>query len=456
VTKYPSCPTNQYYSDTSGAQSSYFSPATGSPPFKTCTNCLTISLAFPKYVSGSCSNISASTVSNVLPTTGYFYNGFNTGSAYVLGTPGSLTQCSLPGTSQWTTVACSNVSNTQFSTFTNVFSCSSNVTYFTKRSVSGDAYTLGANSICSNCLDYQWKSTCSPTNVSTALGMYNVKISGATGLSDPRSLASDLVSGNIYVANGADHTIYVGIPNGSGGYTQQLFFGTGSPAVLYNPIAIKYSSGYLYVYEQNSALSNLSKITTTVPITKTFLTRFPATSNTINEFAVRGGFLYLPDSKYANIWRVDTNTGITTQFIGPTNPINKPYSIYFDSTGSLFVADGGNYTIQKYNSSGVFQTNVYTGSSSTFIPRSISIDSNDNIIISNSIVAKIQILLQNGNLSNLVGGGSTFSSATAVGLGSSVKLGGYNSVGNIIRGTTIDSSGNVFFVSNVFTVSKIY
>lgn len=61
--------------------------------------------------------------------------------------------------------------------------------------------------------------------------------------------------------------------------------------------------------------------------------------------------------------------------------LNAPYGLAFDSSGNLYVPNGGNDTISKFDSAGVYQSNITTNLNT---PTNLAFDTSGNLYAANT------------------------------------------------------------------------
>lgn len=261
----------------------------------------------------------------------------------------------------------------------------------------------------------------------------------AVRLTYPVGVAVD-PAGNVFIADTGNSVIRkmtaLGVVTtfaGSPGITGSAD-GTGSAARFYNPEGLSVdSSGNLYVSDTNN--STIRKVTPAGVVTT--LAGSPGLTGTADgtgsaaRFIFPGGIavdstgqIYVADSYASTIRRV-TPDGTVTTFAGAAQQagsvdgvgsgarFSHPYGIAVDSSGTLFVADDGNFTIRKIISSGVVSTLAGSagvagaddgiGSSARFRnPKGIAVDSNGTIYVADTQNHTLRIGLPDTGQSRLV------------------------------------------------------
>jgi sugar lactone lactonase YvrE len=83
---------------------------------------------------------------------------------------------------------------------------------------------------------------------------------------------------------------------------------------------------------------------------------------------------------YDTTGNVGTTIAASVNTFASTN-LNVPTGLAFDSSGNLYAANTGNSTISKFNSSGVYQSNITSNLNS---PIGLAFDSSGNLYAANS------------------------------------------------------------------------
>jgi streptogramin lyase len=278
-----------------------------------------------------------------------------------------------------------------------------------------------------------------------------------TGFSGPQGIVIDSV-GNMYVTDTVTHRIRkitsAGVVTtfvGSG--TATYLNGTGTNASLRNPSGIALDSvGNLYVADYSG---HISKITSEGVVT-TFASGF---ANPRGVTVDSSGNVYVGGTGNNNIYKI-TSDGIVTVLAGSGVKSYKdgtgtnasfwyPYGVAVDSAGNVYVADQVNNRIRKITSSGVVTTFAGSGAVSyadgigtnagLYAPIGITIDSSDNLYISDTANNRIRKITSTGVVTTLAGGSSgttgTFADAT-----------GTNAGFNSPDGIALDSNGKIYVV----------
>jgi streptogramin lyase len=144
-------------------------------------------------------------------------------------------------------------------------------------------------------------------------------------------------------------------------------------------------------------------------------------------------------------------TGSNARFFNPT-------SAAVDSSGNIYIADGGDHTIRKVSSGGTVTTLAGssgqagstdgTGSGARFLyPYAVAVDASGNVYVADS---------GNNNIRVVTPGGSTSTLAGAAGVAGSSDGSGTSANFNLPQGIAVDSSGNVYVSdTNNSTIRKV-
>ena len=234
---------------------------------------------------------------------------------------------------------------------------------------------------------------------------------------NPTSAAVD-ASGNVYIADGGDHTVRkiaaggvvttLAGSSGQGGSTD----GTGSGALFLYPSAVAVdSSGNVYVADSGN--NNIRKVTA-------------------------GG----------SVSTLAGNAGLTgsSDGIGSSALFNSPQGIAVDSLGNVYVSDTDNSSIRKVTSAGSVTTLAGApgqtggadgaGSSARFsYPVGLAVDSAGNIYVADFDNSTIRKVTSAGSVTTLAG--SAGASGDSDGAGAAARF-------NHPNGVTVDGAGNVY------------
>jgi tripartite motif-containing protein 71 len=134
---------------------------------------------------------------------------------------------------------------------------------------------------------------------------------------------------------------------------------------------------------------------------------------------------------YNSSGNIGTTIASTNTAFANTN-LASPSEMVFDSSGNLYVANGGG-SIAKFNSSGSYLSSIMT--SNTAWPLGLAIDSYSNLYTSNYLANTISKYNSSGVLQSTIGSSLYLSSPW---------------------GLAIDSSGNLYAANNNTTLTDIY
>jgi sugar lactone lactonase YvrE len=145
------------------------------------------------------------------------------------------------------------------------------------------------------------------------------------------------------------------------------------------------------------------------------------------------GNIYVADRQNNRIQKFNSSGVYQSQFGAygsGDGELNGPESITTDSAGDLYVADSGNNRIQKFNSSGVYQSQFSSfgnGDGQLSYPLGITTDSSGNIYVADSGNNRIQTFNSSGVYQSQFG-----------------SFGDGDGQVNNPKGITTDSSGNIY------------
>jgi DNA-binding beta-propeller fold protein YncE len=296
---------------------------------------------------------------------------------------------------------------------------------------------------------------CTSSCKAGSAGSGNGQYSGPTGI-------ASAASGNLYVGDSGNHRIEE--VTTSGGYVTS--WGTNSTTTgnftTIGGVAVDNANGYVYVVDDNGL------------------------SPRVEKFDLSGNFI----SQFPSFGTLDSSAG--------NGKFDQPHGIAVDSSGNVYISDeegGSNPIIEKFNSSGVFQSQWsdpygYTGlavdssgniltdggakfnSSGTLLsvegitsangavlvtPYGVGLDSSRNVYIADSFSARISEFDQYGNFIKTFGwgvadGASQFEICTASSTCESGKGGSgngqFNFGGSVVDGLTEDSSNDLYVVDS--------
>jgi sugar lactone lactonase YvrE len=251
----------------------------------------------------------------------------------------------------------------------------------------------------------------------------------------PQAVAVDS-SGNVYVADSANHTIRKITP---AGVVTQLAGTTGQPGSIDgngfaanfngpNKIAVD-SSGNLYVADYNNA--TIRKITSAGDVTT---------------LAGTAGEVGSTDA-----------TGADARFTALSG-------IAVDSSGNVYVSDGTTHVIRKITPAGVVTTLAGTpvpvgenggfadgtGAAAKFdYPQGVAVDANGNVFVADFNNQAIRKITPAGVVTTFAGAPDNYSGADGVGAAAGITMPSGIAVG------PVGSDGYIYFVSEAHTVRKI-
>ena len=279
----------------------------------------------------------------------------------------------------------------------------------------------------------------------------------------PAAVAVDS-TGNVYVADTANHTIREVTPVGTNWVVTTLAGragvsgsanGTGSDARFYLPFGLTVATnGNVYVADEGN--NTIRKVTSGGVVT-TLATGFnwPAgvavdraanvyvadtDNHTIRKVTSGGVVTTLAGSGSYSSWGTNDGTGSAARF-------TFPCGVAVDTSGTVYVADSGNNTIRKVTPAGVVTTLAGlagnntgsadgTGSAARFNgPAGMAVDTNGNVYVADSGNNTIRKVTPSGVVTTLAG--LAGSAGSADGTNSAARFNGP-------YGVAVDSAGNVY------------
>ena len=280
------------------------------------------------------------------------------------------------------------------------------------------------------------------------------------------SVASDATSGSGVIAvsgSGVNATTIVGVTTLAGSGTPSFTDGTGLAASFQEPAGVTVdSAGNVYVADSGN--NKIRKITSTGVVTtlagsgsqgSADGTGKAASFNTPIGVAVdSSGNVYVADMGNHKIRKI-TPAGVVTTLAGSGSEgsadgtglaarFNAPNLLAIDSSGNVYVAEGGNNKIRKITSTGVVTTLAGSGSqgsangtglaASFNTPIGVAVDSSGNVYVADMGNHKIRKITLAGVVTTFAGSGSE-GSANGTGLAASF---------NTPLGIAVDSIGNLY------------
>lgn len=281
------------------------------------------------------------------------------------------------------------------------------------------------------------------TLAGTALSTGSTDATGsAARFNYPGGIAMDS-GGNLWVADGGNHTIRkvtaagaVTTPAGTAGSSGSAD-GTGAAARFNSPQGIAVDgSGNLWVADASNQMirkMTAAGVVTTLAGTPAHVgtadgTGTAAAFKAPSGAAVDGsGNVYVVDTSNHTIRKI-TPAGVVTTLAGTAGSsgstdatgsaarFKTPYGVAVDSSGNVYVADSGNYTIRKVTSAGVVTTVAGTaGSSGTtnatgsaarfYFPQGVAVDGSGNLYVADTNNQLIRKITPGGVVTTLAGGG---------------------------------------------------
>ena len=169
------------------------------------------------------------------------------------------------------------------------------------------------------------------------------------------------------------------------------------------------------------------------------------------------GNIYVVDTNNHRIQKFDSSGVFQSKFglVGSDNgKFSSPQGIALDSSDNIYVTDSNNHRIQKFDSSGVFQSKFgLFGSSDGQLksPHELTLDNSDNIYVTDRDNRRVQKFDSSGNFIMMFGwgvdtGSSTFEICTSdcqAGI-----LGSDDGQFNTPQGIALDNSGNIYVTDN--------
>ncbi|MDK2773028.1 MAG: T9SS type A sorting domain-containing protein [Flavobacterium sp.] len=258
----------------------------------------------------------------------------------------------------------------------------------------------------------------------------------------PTGVAID-ASGNIYVADANNAKIRKISTSGTvstfAGSTNGYADGTGTAAQFSSPTSITIdASGNLYVADRGNhkirKITPAGVVSTIAGSTLGYLDDIGTSARFYYPNGVTvdsSGNLYVADGGNNRIRKITPTGQVTTlagsssgyvDDIGTAAKFNTPYGIVVDGTGNIYVADWGNHKIRKITQTRVVttfagSTGGYADGLATtakfFMPRGVAIDGLGNVYVADTTNDKIRKISSDGNVTTIAG--STYGFADGAG-----------------------------------------
>jgi streptogramin lyase len=315
-----------------------------------------------------------------------------------------------------------------------------------------------------------------PYTFTTLAGMAGSGSADGTGtnaqFTGPRGVAVDS-AGNVYVADYDNHTIRKVTPAGEVSTLAGLAGskgsadGLGSAARFNAPRGVAVDSvGNVYVADSLNftirKITSSGEVSTLAGLAGTFgsvdgLGSDARFSNLSGVALDSAGALYVADSgnnmirKFTPGGEVSTLAGLGgspgyADGAGTNARFSNPYGVVVDSTGTVYVADTGNFTIRKITPGGEVSTlagQVHssgstdgTGSNARFFnPYGVAVDSAGNVFVADTSNFTIRRITPSGEVSTLAG--QVRSSGCTDGTGSNARF-------YLPYGVAVDRGGNLY------------
>jgi sugar lactone lactonase YvrE len=324
------------------------------------------------------------------------------------------------------------------------------------------------------------------TYAGTAGGPGSLDGTGSAALFNyPQGVAVDS-SGNIFIADFANHTIRKVTPAGvvttiaGTALAAGNEDGVGSAARFYSPGALAFDgSGNLYVADSNNhAIRKISPagVVTTIAGSAGNTGTADGTGSAARFFVPDGivvdgsGYIYVADTWNHTIRKISP-AGVVTTLVGSAGNtgtadgtgsaarFNYPRGLALDTSGNLYVADQFNYTIRKVTNAGVVTTIAGqagvsgsadgVGAAARFrSPSDVSVDSAGNLYVADSNGNCIRKITSDGTVTTLAGNpNAMWNSVDGIGLAARFKT---------PRGLEVDSAGNIYVAdSGNYQIRKV-
>ncbi len=328
-----------------------------------------------------------------------------------------------------------------------------------------------------------WLSVTTNKVVSTLVGSGTAGNTNGTGTSASFNLpfgAAVDTFGNVYVADGLNHSIRKVTPSGvvttlAGSGSSGATDGTGTAASFRGPIDLTVdASGNVYIADTfNHLIRKITPAGVVTTIAGSGIAGSLDDTGTMASFNRPYGIvvdavgnLYVADRENHKIRRI-TSTGVVTTFAGSGSAgnvdgtgasasFNIVSGIAIDTSGTLYVADAFNHLIRKVTPAGVVTTLAGSGSvgstdgtgtvASFNFPSALDIDVSGNIYVADTDNHLIRKITPAGEVTTIAGTGSP---GNTEGIGTAASF-------NLPFGLSIDTSGTLYIADrNNQTIRKI-
>lgn len=278
----------------------------------------------------------------------------------------------------------------------------------------------------------------------------------------PSGVAVD-ASGNVYVADSANHKIRKISPEGAvttvAGSTQGFADGTSAAAQFDTPNGVALdASGNIYVADtENQKIRKITPAGAVTTLAGSTLGFAEGTGNAAQFHLPYGlavdvsGNVYVADIGNNKIRKI-SSLGVVTTFAGTTQgfadgtgtsaQFDRPFSVALDASGNIYVADRNNHKIRKITPAGVVTTlagstlgfaDGAAASAQFYLPFGITTDASGNVYIADRDNHKIRKISPTGMVTTFAGSTRGFSNGT----GTAAQFDYPSSV-------AVDNSGNVY------------
>jgi len=294
------------------------------------------------------------------------------------------------------------------------------------------------NQVATSATDFVFIQSASPT-VSTLAGNGTLGFADASGTDarfyQPTGVALD-ASGNVYVADAENHRIRKITPTGTvstlaGSGTSGSDDGTGAAAQFNSPRAVAVdASGNVYVADGiNHTIRKITPAGEVSTLAGSGASGFADGAGTAAQFYFPKGIaldasgnIYVADEINHRVRKV-TPTGTVSTLAGSTSgfadgdgtaaQFSSPRGVAVDDSGNVYVADAGNHRIRKITPTGTVSTLAGstsgiaegTGTAAKFnAPAGVAVDASGNVYVADDENERIRKITSSGVVSTLAGG----------------------------------------------------